>query len=691
MKSIVLAEKPSVARDLARVLDCRQQNKTYIEGRDYVVTWAMGHLVELAAPEAYDAGYKHWKLDYLPMLPDKMKHKVIGRTSFQFRAIKTLFQRKDVNELIIATDAGREGELVARWIMRLGGWKGPVKRLWISSQTEQAIKDGFAGLKDGGEYISLFRAAECRAEADWLVGLNVTRAMTCRFDARLSAGRVQTPTLAIIAAREEERKNFVPQNFWQVYADFGGFEAVRIDAKGNKRIFNQADAEKIRAAVEGKTGIISKLKRKRVTQPPPQAFDLTELQRCANRQLDFSAKQTLRVLQGLYERHKLVTYPRTDSRHITTDIVPTLGARIKGLLSTSFAPAAQTLLNGELNTGSHLVNNAKVTDHHAIIPTEQKASERLLDTEELALWRLIVRRFLAVLSPPRIYEKVSIMIDVDGEIFSVSAVHNIDRGWMSLESPDESDEQEGSIHALEGLKQGAQCSVMKSRLTTGQTSPPPRFSEASLLTAMEKPHVYITDTELRKALKDAGLGTPATRADIIEKLLDKYFIERQGKELVPTAAGLEVLELCPDLLTSPALTARWEQRLTAIEKGQERPETYLNDIRTLTAELVSEVKQSSKKYAPRNANGKECPLCGRQMMRAKGKKGRAIQVCQSFSCGYEEEENRGGACQSGPSRREKQISRGLIHKYSDDTPETSSFGDLIKAAMEKKEKPDREK
>ncbi len=684
MKSIVLAEKPSVARDLARVLGCSKKTKSFIEGSNYIVTWAMGHLVELASPEAYDPKFKHWKLDYLPMLPDKMKHKVIGKTSFQFKAIKELFNRNDIDQLIIATDAGREGELVARWIMRLGGWKGKVKRLWISSQTDQAIKEGFAKLQDGADYYSLFRAAESRSEADWLIGLNVTRALTCKFDARLSAGRVQTPTLAIIARREEERSNFVPQTYWQVYADFGDFEAVWETPNGNRRIFAQNEAEDVIKRTEGKTGKVSEYKKKKVTQPPPQAYDLTELQRAANRQLNFSAKQTLSVLQGLYERHKITTYPRTDSRYITKDMVPGLENRLKAISGTIFSGQVKSLTADGLNTGGHLVNDSKVTDHHAIIPTEQRVNEQNLSTEELALWRLIASRFIAVLSKPYIYEKVTIKIMVGSERFSVSGIKKIQKGWTSVEHEETEGEDEGSLGNIDLLKEGDSRALENAYLKSGKTSPPPRFTEATLLTAMEKPHTYITDPELKKALKNAGLGTPATRADIIEKLLSKYFIERNGKELVPTSAGLELLELCPEMLTLPEMTARWEQRLALIEQGKEKPENYINDIRKLTGTLVTEIKNSGKKYVPKNAGGKECPMCGKSMMPVKGRKGETVFVCPSFSCGYEESVEKGNQIYNKPSKREKQITRSLIRKYSDDNPETSSFGDLIKAAMDKK-------
>ena len=355
MKSIVLAEKPSVGRELGRVLGCTARGKTHMEGAKYIVTWAMGHLVELADPSAYDEKFKSWNLDYLPMLPERMKHKVIGRTSRQFSTIKSLLKRNDVNHLIIATDAGREGELVARWIMRLAGWKGRTDRLWISSQTDAAIKDGFKNLKPGKDYENLFRAAECRAEADWVVGINLTRALSCKWDARLSAGRVQTPTLAIMAAREREIESFKPKGYWTVTADFGAYTGLWQGSNGQTRFSDQNRAREIAEGSEGKIGRIVSLKKKKKSSPPPLAYDLTDLQREANRRLGWSAKKTLQILQGLYERHKIVSYPRTDSRYITSDMESTLKERLRAMKGTPFEKPALALAGKDLKPGKRLI------------------------------------------------------------------------------------------------------------------------------------------------------------------------------------------------------------------------------------------------------------------------------------------------------------------------------------------------
>ncbi len=404
MKSLVLAEKPSVGKDLARVLNCHQKTKGYCEGADYVVTWSLGHLVTLAEPHVYDKKLKEWRMEDLPMLPEKMKLQVIRQTSSQFRTVSNLMKRKDIGELIIATDAGREGELVARWIMKLAGWgKKPFKRLWISSQTDEAIHEGFANLKPGEAYNNLFHSALCRAEADWLIGLNVTRTLTCKFNASLNAGRVQTPTLSMVVNREKEIKNFTPVDYWTITADFGDYFGTWRDKNGNSRLFDYAKAKGLVARVEGQTGTIEDVSVKAKSEPPPLAYDLTELQRDANRRYGFSAKKTLSVTQSLYERHKLVTYPRTDSRYITTDMVATLPRRLKSIAVESYAKLVEPLLQEKLSPSKRFVNDSKVSDHHAIIPTEQPPNLQALTGDEKNIYDLIVRRFIAVLYLLRSY------------------------------------------------------------------------------------------------------------------------------------------------------------------------------------------------------------------------------------------------------------------------------------------------
>jgi len=397
MKSIVLAEKPSVAREIARVLGCTQKSKSYIEGPKYIVTWALGHLVELAEPEDYDPKYKAWNLEDLPLLPPKMNLKVMRETSQQFKAINQLCKRQDCHELIIATDAGREGELVARWIIELVHWRKPLKRLWISSQTDKAIKEGFARLRPGAEYENLYASAVCRAEADWLIGLNVTRALTCKYNAQLAAGRVQTPTLATLMNREKEIQQFQSQPFWVISAEFGAFQAIWREKDGHDgRVWDLAQAESLAAKVRGKTARIEKLKTAEKQEQQPLAYDLTELQRDANRKLGFSAKQTSNVLQKLYEQHKLVTYPRTDSRYLTSDLVPTLKGRLESVAIGSYAALANPLLRKPLQVTKRIADDSKVSDHHAIIPTDQYVNLSALSSDERRLYDLIVRRFIAL-------------------------------------------------------------------------------------------------------------------------------------------------------------------------------------------------------------------------------------------------------------------------------------------------------
>ena len=690
MKSIVLAEKPSVGRELARALGCRSKAKGYAEGQSHIVTWAMGHLVELADPQSYDERYKTWSLEYLPMLPERMKHHVIRSTSQQFRTIQALFRRKDVDNLIIATDAGREGELVARWIMRLGGWKGPYQRLWISSQTEAAIREGFRTLKPGKQYDNLFRAAESRSEADWIIGLNLSRALSCKHDARLSAGRVQTPTLALIVERERQIENFTPDSYWQVHADFGSYTGLWRSPGGVTRIKEEKRAREIAEKVKGSEGRISNVEAKEKSEPPPLAYDLTALQREANSRLGFSAQKTLSVLQGLYERHKLVTYPRTDSRYITRDIVPTLSDRLKAVLPSRFRSTVQRLLAAEIKPGKRLVNDAKVTDHHALLPTEQRAEPQRLAADERALWEMIVARFLAVLSPPYRYKSITLITEVEGERFVSRGIQVIDPGWKSIEQGEsehgDEEEDDAPRQELSSHKSGDTVLAGKAEVKQGFTKPPPRYTEATLLDAMEHAGRFIEDKELRASIAHGGIGTPATRAEIIEKLIAHYYIERRGRTLLPTPRGLELLELVPGDLRSPELTARWEQRLSRISAGEERADDFNRDIRKRATELVRMVKSSTATYRPRNLSNEPCPVCGRMMMPVTDKKGRKKLVCQSLSCGYEQQEERGGSLSRRPSGKQKAMNRRLIREYSDRTKDTATFADLIRAAQERKDK-----
>lgn len=685
MKALVLAEKPSVAREIARVLKCGLKNKGYMEGSQYVVTWSLGHLVTLAEPDDYDKKYKEWRLEDLPMLPASMKLKVIKQTSHQFQVVRNLMKRNDLNELVIATDAGREGELVARWIMVLTNWKKPFKRLWISSQTDDAIRDGFANLKAGSAYNNLYDAAVCRAEADWLIGLNVTRALTCKFNAQLNAGRVQTPTLAMIVNREAEIKQFVPVGFWTIRVDFGDYFGDWRNKAGNSRLFNHSQAEEIAANIKGHSGVVKEIRTEGKSEGAPLAYDLTELQRDANKRYGFSAQKTLSILQDLYEQHKLVTYPRTDSRYITTDIVPTLTARLKSISVAPYADLVKPLLLKPLNVTKRFVDNSKVTDHHALIPTEQPLRLTSLKEEERKLYDLIVRRFIAVLYPPFRYDQTTLITAINGENFHSRGNVVKDKGWRAVTSrtaeKDDSENEALPEQTLTLQKKGDNKQVKSFKINSSKTKPPARYTEATLLTAMESPGKFIEDEELRESMKGSGLGTPATRAEIIEKLINTSYIERQGKELVPTSKGVQLVNLVSPALKTPELTAQWEQRLSSIAKGKGSKSEFMADIRKNAMELVKSVIADTTVYKADNITRNKCPVCGKYMLLVNGKRGKML-ACQDRACGFrqpEKQDNYGYKSSRGESRQNQK----LIEQFSQQDSIGSNIGELLKAAMAK--------
>lgn len=638
-KTLVLAEKPSVGRELARVLGCTKSGEGCLEGAEYIVTWALGHLVELSAPEEYDKAWQKWDLLTLPMLPEPMKTAVIPQSARQFRAVQALLHRGDVKELVIATDAGREGELVARWILEKAGWKGPTKRLWISSQTDRAIREGFAHLRPAAEYDNLFYSARARSEADWLVGLNVTRALTCKYNAQLSAGRVQTPTLALIVDREEAIRSFRPREFDTLQIRLEGFTATWRDGQGQARIFDREKARALAGRLAGKEAVIRSLQRKRREVPPPAAYDLTELQRDANRKYAYSAKETLSMMQSLYENHKVLTYPRTDSRYISQDVVPTLPERITSVAVDEYRDLALSIRRQRPLQTKYLVNDAKVSDHHAIIPTEEQVELWRMSGGERNIYDLVVRRFLAVLLPPCVYEEVRLTLEVDGETFTARGKVMVEPGWRaaydrSFSDLDQEEDEDEREQALPVLREGERFPVGEVRLRPGQTAPPARYTEATLLTAMEHPGSQVEDREESRILEETGgLGTPATRADIIEKLFSSFYVERRGKEIVPTSKGVQVVKLAPADLRSAALTARWEGRLGAIAQGKEREAHFVEEMRQYASHLVSEVKASDASYTHDNQTRTPCPDCGKYLLRVKTKRGEML-VCPDRECGY---------------------------------------------------------
>lgn len=638
-KTLVLTEKPSVAKDIARVLGCKRSGNGCIVGDKYIVTWALGHLVTLADPEAYDDKYKNWRMEDLPMLPGRMKLVVIGQTSKQFKAVSSLLSSAEVSDIVIATDAGREGELVARWIIQKANCRKPMRRLWISSQTDKAIKEGFASLKPSSQYDNLYRSAQCRAEADWLVGLNVTRALTCKHNAQLSAGRVQTPTLAMIVRREEDILRFRPKDYFTVKADFGEYTALYKDGKGQARFADAAAAKEVADSVRGKRGVLSEVKKVYRFKAPPAAYDLTELQRDANKKYGYSAKQTLSLMQSLYETHKLLTYPRTDSRYITKDVAATLPERLRAIAIGPYKDAASAVLHSKPLQTKYIVNDAKVTDHHAIIPTEQYVDLNKLSREERHIYDLVVRRFIAVLSAPFEYDEVQVKITVGKYNFYTKGQSVKSAGWKalydsSLADDDDDSEPDLTAQRLPALSQGAAAAVKEVRVCAGKTSPPARYTEATLLTAMENPASQVEDGRLRDALKTAGgLGTPATRADIIEKLFNSFYIERRGREIFPTSKGRQLIGIVPPDLKSAELTAKWEQQLSLIAEGKANDRKFIEEMRGYVSSLVQAVKSSTAEYKHDNMTRELCPQCGKYLLEVNGKKGKML-VCQDRDCGY---------------------------------------------------------
>ena len=647
MKALVIAEKPSVARDIARVLHCEKKLEGGMEGRDYIVTWALGHLVTLADPEAYDKKYMKWEMESLPMMPDKMKLVVIPQTGKQFRAVKALLFRKDVGSVVIATDAGREGELVARWILEITGCQKPIRRLWISSVTDKAIREGFEHLRDGREYDNLYRAAAARAEADWLVGINATRALTCKYNAQLSCGRVQTPTLAMIARREQEIKEFVPKEYFGLTLKAAGIRWSWQDKKsGSYRTFDKERAEKLKKELEGKALTVTAVDKASKKQNAPGLYDLTELQRDASRRFGYSAKETLNIMQRLYENHKVLTYPRTDSRYIGKDVAETLKERLKACAVGPYRKLAGTLAMKPIHTNASFVDDKKVSDHHAIIPTEQFVDLSHMTNEERKIYDLVVRRFLAVLMPPFTYDETTMKAEAGDGVFTARGKIVQSQGWkeayetetFSGEDEDESEEELPREQKLPELKKGEKLKIEKLELTAGKTKPPARFNEATLLSAMENPVKYMESrdkTYIKTLGETGGLGTVATRADIIDKLFKSFLMEKKGKDIYITSKARQLLGLVPEDLKKPELTASWELKLGKIARGELKQETFLSSIRGYTEELISEIKTADGTFRHENITGKKCPRCGKYLLAVNGKNSKLL-VCQDRECGYRE-------------------------------------------------------
>lgn len=623
-KSLVLAEKPSVGRDIARVLGCGKKSNSYHENDSYIITWALGHLITLAMPEKYNKKYEQWTLENLPILPDRFKLEIINNTSKQFASIRKLMERKDVTEIIIATDAGREGELVARWILEYAGNKKPIKRLWISSVTDKAIKDGFASLQDGKKYNNLYYAARARAKADWIVGLNGSRALTCKHNASLTMGRVQTPTLQLVKEREDEIRNFIPKTYYELSATVEGirFMSYHKDTK-NTRINGKEQAESLVQRVKKGQGIITNVEKKEKQSVQTGFYDLTKLQRDANKMYGFSAKHTLNVMQNLYERHKVLTYPRTDSKFITEDIVPTLRERVQACKRIFDNDVVSPLLKTPIKARKNYVNAKEVGDHHGIIPTEIEPDYTAFSNDEQKIYKLVTKRFIAVLLPPYRYEEITYEMEIDKIPFKGKGRIITEEGWKKVyrdvayqEYNDEKREEEQIVSSVL-LKKGQSIEKLYPKLEQKKTSPPSYLSEADLLYQMEK----------------AGLGTVATRADIIEKIDNHQYVEKVGQSLRVTKTGRQLLALVPEDIKTKELTAKWERTLENIQKGKTSEDDFIKEMISFTKILIREIKEDTTSFTPDNLTTDVCPECGKRLLMVKNKYGKKL-VCQDRNCSY---------------------------------------------------------
>ncbi|MDD3242538.1 MAG: DNA topoisomerase 3 [Eubacteriales bacterium] len=637
-KTLIIAEKPSVGGDIARVLGSRKRTKGYIDGDAYIVTWAIGHLISLCSPEELDESLKDWKFETLPIIPDQMKLKILPRTRQQFETIKYLIHREDVDNIICATDSGREGELIFRYIYHVAGSDKPFRRLWISSMTDEAIRDGFDHLKPGSEYDNLYRSAKCRAEADWLVGMNASRGYTLQYSRLLSVGRVQSPTLAILVKREHEIKNFVPEQYEELWASFTGYKGRWFDETkpADDSLRSRIPAEKHDWAAQfaqelaGKPAVVESLRRENKTIRPPALYDLTQLQRDANRMFGYTASKTLSLAQALYEKHKLITYPRTDSRYLSADIFKTLKTRLSKLDMEPWSTFVPTAMESQRKLFGPVINDARVSDHHAIIPTGRDPSRAKLDEDERALFDLIVRRFLVVFFDDEILEYVDVITRCDGQPFHSRGKAVQQAGWSAIyegigkKSRRKAVGEEDLVN-LPALEEGMERKARSAKLEEKKTTPPPRYTEAMLLAAMENAGRLVDDEELREQMKDGGLGTPATRAAIIERLIQVQYVRRSGRQLVPTEKGICFVAVLPPQLSSPELTGRWEKGLAEIGRGELAADAFMDDIKKLVVDIVNASRQrvtdvefpEDPRYnhdpdapKPEKVSLGKCPACG---------------------------------------------------------------------------------
>ena len=635
MVTLVVAEKPSVARDIARVLGAREKGEGCLVGGGYAVTWALGHLVTLKEPEELDEKYKRWRAQDLPILPERMETKVIKKTRSQFLVLKKLMNDRETQDIVCATDSGREGELIFRYIYEQAGCSKPVSRLWISSMTDEAIRAGFEALRPASDYDALYRSARCRADADWLIGMNATRAYTLRYGVLLSIGRVQTPTLSMLVKRRREIDAFVPQKYYTVRADFGDYKGVYVSEKGEKRIDSAETAQAIAARVTGQEGRVERADREKKTERPPLLYDLTTLQREANAQLGFTAKKTLATAQKLYEQHKLLTYPRTDSRYLSRDML----GKVKKTLAAydgELAALGEAALGYGVRLTPRVFDDAKLTDHHAIIPTGKRAAGMQLTADERRLYEMVARRLAAVFYPDHIYDAVKVVTRVGGDAFSSSGRSVTQEGWKAVyrDAQKPRRKKDDEEQTLPPLAVGDVRTCRAAKAVQEQTKPPREHNDASLLSEMEHAGRQIEDEELREQMKDCALGTPATRAAIIERLIEVGYVKRTGKNLVATPKGVQLIEAVPPEIASPETTGRWERELSQIARGKDSEARFRQGIVRLATFLVQqadsapdvpfekEERRGRKRAGPRDL-GIPCPVCGR---------GKIAENSKSFYC-----------------------------------------------------------
>ena len=642
MRTLIIAEKPSVARDIARVLGAREKGEGFLVGEQYIISWAVGHLVTLCEPDEINEAYKKWREQDLPIIPEVIPTKVIPKTKSQFSILKKLLNAPDVKDVICATDSGREGELIFRYIYAQAKCKKPVMRLWISSMTNAAIRDGFAKLKPSADYDALYQSARLRSEADWLVGMNASRAFTLKYGVLLSLGRVQTPTLKLIVDRDLEIKNFVPEDYHEVRADFSAYEGLWVDPnKLDTRCRDKELAQKLKCQLPGKTGIVTESNREEKSMPAPQLFDLTTLQREVNRVMGLSAAKTLEIAQALYEKHKLITYPRTDSRYLSRDMIGKVQKTL-GTLPEPYASFAQPLMPKPPVSG-RVYNDNKVTDHHAIVPTGQYNALLKLNEQEKRVFDMVARRLIAVHYPDYVYESTIIKTQVDEHVFKTMGQTPKREGWRALYRDDKQNESQVQLPMV---PVGSEFEVKAVSLKALKTKPPAPHTDATLLGMMERAGKTLEDESLKESMKDSGLGTPATRAATIERLIQVGYVTRKGKALSATDKGIRLIAAVPMEIATPEMTGKWEKALSVIARETDtgalmgRAERFIESIRRYAAFLVQSAqtadtgiqfepearkggKGGKRKQSSSTSLGRPCPLC---------KTGEVTANAKAFGC-----------------------------------------------------------